>query len=257
MDSALSSAITVTGTTVQLLAGGTIGELAAGEVAKTTVGGVGYNSCGTINANSSNIVVQAGGVTNGVSVDIVGSSINGLLTLTPHNVPSGLVLYNGFGMTQSAPPIIKDLSPMSGAAAIDTALTTPMAEPVSQSAFPSLNVVRAQATVSANMVVLVDPIVKVTGIGLSVFDQLLNIFQGNDTRQNVSPAVVVPATPQPLNILQGNDTGQNDGPATVVPATCCGLLPWRQLGKFRPDKHEVKNRSGLMLDWPFWLKPRG
>jgi len=188
MDSVSGTAITVTGTTVSLLAGGTIGGLEAGDVAKTTLAGQGYNAFGTITANSSNIVVQAGGVTDGVSVDIVGTSINSLLTLTPPNVPSGAVLLNGLSVT--APPFIKGLSPMAGSAAVVAAQSTTltgnggivsaplqsMADVFIATEFPTESV-RAQMTAGVGVVGLLSPLVTLQGIGVNVSAELASSFQ--------------------------------------------------------------------------------
>ena len=191
IDSTLGTAITVTGTTVQLLAGGTIGGLEAGEVAKTTVGGVGYNSFGTITANSSNIVVQAGGVTNGVSVDIVGSSINGLLTLTPPKVPVGAVLFNG--LAQTSAPFVKTqgLGPVAGfdAALVEASRIVltgngnllPSGFPTTTDAFLSsvfpTESVRKQITAGNGIVGMLAPMVALQGIGVNVSGDIERAFQ--------------------------------------------------------------------------------
>ena len=188
MDSTLGTAITVTGTTARLLAGGTIGGLEAGEVAKTTVGGVGYNAFGTITANNANIVVQAGGVTDGISVDIVGSSINGLLTLTPPNVPAGAVLFNG--LSQTPPPFIKGMSPMSGPAAIVVAENmeyTGNGQDMPAGAGTTADVFMANAyttesvretmTAGVGTVGMLSPLVKLQGIGVNVSPELAAVFE--------------------------------------------------------------------------------
>ena len=189
IDSVLGAAITVTGTTVQLLAGGTIGGLEAGEVAKTTVGGVGYNAFGFINASSADITVQAGGVTNGVSVDIVGTSANGRLSLTPPNVPVGLVLFNGFNVPSA--PFVKGMNPDAGYASalaeagrigltgsgslLPSALTIP-ADIFMLNAFPTENVSK-QITSGSGTVGLLQSIVKLQGIGVNVSPGIASAFQ--------------------------------------------------------------------------------
>ena len=189
IDSVLGAAITVTGNTVRLLAGGTIGGLEAGEVAKTTVGGVGYNAFGFINASSADITVQAGGVTNGVSVDIVGTSANGRLSLTPPNVPVGLVLFNGFNVPSA--PFVKGMSPDAGYASalaetgrigltgsgglLPPALTIP-ADIFMLSAFPTQNV-REAITSGSGTVGLLQPIVQLQGIGVNVSPGIASAFQ--------------------------------------------------------------------------------
>ena len=194
IDSTLGTAITVTGTTVQLLAGGTIGGLEPGEVAKTTVGGVGYNSFGFISANNSNIVVQAGGITNGVSVDIVGTSINGRLTLTPPNVPRGVVLFNGLAQT-SAPfeslPGTAGIHPGAGFVAalveaqrigltgngnlLPPAFTT-TADVFMSTSFPTENV-RDSITAGGGTVGMLSPIIALQGIGVNVSPDIAGAFQ--------------------------------------------------------------------------------
>jgi hypothetical protein len=187
MDTVLGTTIMVTGTTVQLLAGGTIGGLEPGEVAKTTVSGIGYNAFGTITADNANIVVQAGGNTNGVSVDIVGSSIDGLLTLTPPNVPSGAVLFNGHSVTPS--PFIKGMSPLAGTAVLAVShqvrLTAngEMLPPVPVStadvfmatAYPTESV-SDQMTFGEGTVGMLSPMVKLQGLGMNVSDSLAGVF---------------------------------------------------------------------------------
>ena len=193
MDSTLGAAITVTGTTVQLLAGGTIGGLEPGEVAKTTVGGVGYNSFGFITANNSNIVVQAGGITNGVSVDIVGTSINGRLTLTPPNVPRGLVLFNGLAQTSPpfvAVPGIADVNPSAGTAALVEAqrigltgngnLLPPAFTTTGQvflsTSFPTENVLKS-ITAGNGTVGFLNSLLQLLGIGVNVSPDVASAIQ--------------------------------------------------------------------------------
>ena len=189
IDSTMGAAITVTGNTVRLLAGGTIGGLEAGEVAKTTVGGVGYNAFGFINASSADITVQAGGVTNGVSVDIVGTSANARLSLTPPNVPVGLVLFNGFNVPSA--PFVKGMSPDAGyvsalaeagrigltgsGSLLPSALTIP-ADIFMLNAFPTENVSN-QITSGNGTVGLLQPIVQLLGIGVNVSPGIAGAFQ--------------------------------------------------------------------------------
>lgn len=155
---------------------------------------MGYNAFGTITANSSNIVVQAGGVTNGVSVDIVGTSINGLLTLTPPNVPRSAVLFNG--LSQTSPPFIKGLSPMAGVAAVVAAqATAESTDDVFMGTAFATESVRAQMTAGVGTVGLLSPLIKLQGIGVNVSAELASGFQSQEDKEKARRAGVVPAKP--------------------------------------------------------------
>jgi len=190
MDSTVGT--TITALSANLLAGGTIGGYYPGDPIKTTVGGVNYDSFGSLNVPTGTITVRAGGIDfNSVSVDINGTSVNGVLTLTPPNVPTGAVLFNGLSVTSS--PFVKGVTPLAGPAALATVLSanltgngdamspTPisMAELFTSQAFPTA-AVRNQITVGTTTVGILAPIITLQGIGVSVSPDVAPAFQRQD-----------------------------------------------------------------------------
>ena len=194
MDSTVGMSITAL--SANLMAGGVIGGYGTGDVPaafKETVPnvllGVKYDPFGMLNVPTGAITVRAGGYdSNSVSVDIVGTSISGLLTLTPPNVPIGAVLFNG--LSQTSPPFIKGLSPLAGVAAVVAAHATQLtgnggmlppaplstADVFMATAFPTENV-REQITAGAGTVGLLSPLIRLQGIGINVSAELASVFQ--------------------------------------------------------------------------------
>ena len=180
--------ISVTGTLAQLLAGGVIGSKTTDtlEVGEPSVNGtprnilsVAYNPFGTLSAPGAFIQVQAGGVdVNSVSVDIIGTSKDGLLTLTPPNVPAGMVLFNGMSVTPY--PFIKGIAPTAGPAALVTAYNSTLTAngdllpPAAISttdfyatgSFPTQQV-RKQVTAGTNTIGMLNPLFTIVGLGLN------------------------------------------------------------------------------------------
>ena len=195
MDSTVGTSITAT--SANLLAGGVIGGPATGDAPtqfKSTVSNVNFDSFGTLNVPTGAIVVSASGVDplNVVSVDIVGSSLSGRLTLGSP-VPPAAVLFNGLAQT-SVPVVATTRSGPATTGGLPAALvvaenttftaTGDVMQPGSTSttgvfmgtAFPTESV-NVQVTSGQGAVGMVAPIVKLRGIGLNVAADVAKVTQ--------------------------------------------------------------------------------